>query len=282
MNESSSGLAALVNKLPDPDEQGMLSNIDKQVVENVITEIHKGGRDSIVGLIDMLVEPGKGDDVKPRYALHCLAVYVCKLQNPSQQQAFTTTLASQLGDNRPKAVQSYIIRQLQIAGGKEVASSLGNLLCDEELCQDAAQALVAIGDGAAEQFRDALPKAAGKCRLTIVQNLGVVRDARSANLLRQFVNDTDRDTKLAAAWALANIADTGSIDTLLKAADTENPYERIKLTQACLVLAEKLLTAGKKNEAAKIYTYLRDTRTDASEKYVRDAAMNKLAAIGER
>jgi len=282
MNESSSGLAALVSKLPDPDEQGMLSNIDKQVVENVITEMHKGGRDNIIGLINMLVEPGKGDDVKPRYALHCLAVYVCKLQNKNQQQTFTTTLASQLGDNQPKAVQSYIIRQLQVAGGKEVASALGNLLCDEELCQDAAQALAAIGDGAAEQFRGALPKAAGKCRLTIVQNLGVVRDAHSANLLRQFVTDSDRDTKLAAAWALANIADTGSIDTLLKAGDTENPYERIKLTQACLVLAEKLLTAGKKNEAAKIYTRLRDTRTDASEKYVRDAAMNKLAAIGER
>ncbi len=282
MSELSSALLELVNKLPDPDEQGMLSNIDKQVVENVITEIHKGGRDNIVGLIDMLVEPGKGDDVKPRYALHCLAVYVCKLQNKNQQQTFTTTLASQLGDNRPKAVQSYVIRQLQVAGGKEAASALGNLLCDQDLCEDAAQALVAIGDGAAEQFRDALQKAAGKCRLTIVQNLGVVRDARSAKLLRQIVSDTDRDTKLAAAWALANIADTGSIDTLLKAADTENPYERIKLTQACLVLAEKLLTAGKKNEAAKVYTCLRDTRTQKSEKYVRDAAEKTLAAIGER
>ncbi len=285
MEKSSVSVAELVSKLPDPDENGLLSNIDKESVENVITEIHKTGRDGIVGLIDMLVEPGKADDVKPRYALHCLALYVCKLNDKKHRRAFAEILASQLAAlaagqldrDRPKQIKGYLIRQLQVAGGKEVAGALGKFLLDEELCEYAAQALAAIGDGAAEQLRDALPKAKGKCRLTVVQNLGVVRDKKSVDALKQALGDEDRDIRLAAAWGLANIGDPGSVDVLLKGADVENPYERIKAAQACLLLAENLLAAGKKKDAMKIYAHLRDTRTDPADRYLRDVAESALA-----
>jgi hypothetical protein len=278
MEKSSVSVAELVSKLPDPDENGLLSNIDKESVENVITEIHKTGRDGIVGLIDMLVEPGKADDVKPRYALHCLALYVCKLNDKKHRRAFAEILASQLDLDRPKQIKGYLIRQLQVASGKEVAGALGRFLPDEELCEYAAQALVAIGDGAAEQLRDALPKAKGKCRLTVIQNLGVVRDKKSIEQLVQAVGDEDRDIRLAAAWGLANIGDADSVDVLTRAADAKNPYERIKAAQACLLLAENLLAAGKKKDAMKIYTHLRGTRTDPAEQYLREVAESALAA----
>lgn len=278
MEKSSVSVAELVSKLPDPDENGLLSNIDKESVENVITEIHKTGRDGIVGLIDMLVEPGKADDVKPRYALHCLALYVCKLNDKKHRRAFAEILASQLDRDRPKQIKGYLIRQLQVAGGKEVAGALGKFLLDEKLCEYAAQALAAIGDGAAEQFRDTLAGTKGKCRLTVIQNLGVVRDKKSIDALKQAVGDEDRDIRLAAAWGLANIGDPGSVDVLLKGADVENPYERIKAAQACLLLAENLLAAGKKKDAMKIYAHLRDTRTDPAEQYLREVAESALAA----
>ena len=60
----------------------------------------------------------------------------------------------------------------------------------------------------------------------------------------------DREVRLAAVWGLANLADADSIGLLLKAADTEANYERIKATQACLLLAEKLTAAGNKRAAA--------------------------------
>ena len=289
MGNSSVSVAELVSKLPDPDENGLLSNIDKESVENVIAEIHKAGRDGIVGLIDMLVESGKADDVKPRYALHCLAVYVCKLKDKKHRRAFAEILASQLDRDRPKEIKGYLIRQLQVAGGEEVAGALGKFLLDEELCEYAAQALVAPaasrlrskpagGDGAAEQLRDALPNAKGKCRLTVIQNLGVVRDRKSVDALREAVGDEDRDIRLAAAWGLANIGDPGSVDVVLRAADVQYPYERIKAAQACLLLAENLLAAGKKKDAMKIYAHLRDTRTDPAEQYLRELAEGALAA----
>lgn len=281
MKNKSSALAALLSKLPDPDERGMLTNIEKEIVDNVIVNIHKGGRRSLVGLVNMLVEPGKGNDIKPRYALHCLAVYVCKLKDDKRRGAFAKTLASELDVKRHKAVQGYLIRQLQVAGGKEVVGTLGTLLHDDELCEYAAQALVAIGHGAAEQLRKALPRSRGTCRLTIVQNLGVVRDARSVGALRRATGDKDREVRLSAVWALANIGRANSIDVLLKAADSQG-WERIQATKACLLLAEKLLAAGKKKEAVGIYTHLRDTRSDTDEHYVREAAEKGLAIANRK
>jgi len=83
---------------------------------------------------------------------------------------------------------------------------------------------------------------------------------------------------MAAVWALANIGDSGSADTLLKTADKAEGWERIQATKGCLLLAEKLIAAGKKSEAAKIYKHLRDTQTKPAERYVSDAAKIGLAA----
>jgi hypothetical protein len=282
MNEESSTLADLISQMPDPDERGMYcTDINKEKIERAVAEIHRGGRKYLIAIIDMLVPPGQGNDVKAHYALHCLALHVCKLDDDRPRRRFARALASQLGGDRPKAVQRYLVQQLQVAGGKEVTGTLGKLLTDKELCEPAAQALVAIGDGAAEQLRDAMPKAGGKCRLTIVQNLGVVRDTRSVPALRQVRlrrSDEDRELRLAAVWGLANIGDSGSVDILLRAADTKDTYERTKATKACLLLAEKLLAAGEKNQAAKIYAHLRDTRNDSAEKYIRDVAERQLTA----
>jgi HEAT repeat protein len=279
MREPASAFKKLINRLPDPDERGLLSKIDKDTVDEVIATLHEGGRESLTALVDMLVEPGKGDDVKPRYALHCLAVYVCKLSD-RQRRAFGKALASQLERNHPKAVQKYLIEQLQVAGGEEAVPALGRMLLDEDLCESAAQALVAIGHNAAEPLRRALTKIAGKSRLTIVQNLGVVRDKRSTGALKEALGSNDREIRLAAGWALANIGDDSSVDLLLKAADESIGYERIKATKACLLLAERLLDTDQKDLAVRIYHRLRDTRKGTDDSYVCDAANKGLAAAG--
>jgi thioredoxin-like negative regulator of GroEL len=253
------------------------TDIDKDKIEKAVTQIHEGGRDNIIAIIGMLVTPGKGDDVKAHYALHCLALHVCKLDGDNERRRFARIVASQLGGNRPKAVQRYLVRVLQVAGGREVVGVLGELLLDEELCEPAAQALTAIGDGAAKQLRSALPNAKGKCRLTIIQNLGVVRDAKSVGDLKRAVGDEDHEVRIAAASALANIGDSGSLNVLLKAANAQG-WERIQMTKACLLLAENLLASGKNNEAVRIYTHLRNTRTEPAERYVSEAAKKALTA----
>lgn len=282
MKKQSVTLVELVNLLPDPDEQGLLTNIDKQEVDEIIVQIHKGGRDNIVGLIKMLEKKSEGEDFKPRYALHCLALHVCKLKDEEQRQAFAEALAKHLEADLPIRIQKYIVQELQVAGGKEVIVPLGKLLQDKELYEHAALALTSIGgDGAAEQLRNALPRARGRRRLTILLSLGVLRDTKSVKALKRAVGSKNKETRLIAVWALANIGDPGSVDLVLKAADTRDAYERIKNTHACLILAENLLTADKKSEAVKIYTHLRDTRTDPAEQYVCHAAEKGLTTVAE-
>ena len=269
-------LVELVNQLPEANKRGMLHTIEIGQVEKIIEEIHKGGRESVIGLIDMLLEPGQGTDYKAWYALHCLAVRICKQKDKPAQKAFCQVVASQIGGDRPKGVQERLIQTLQVAGDKDVVAAIGKTLTDEKLCEPATQALLTIGAGAAEQLRAALPKVRGARRLTILQALGVLKDAASAPALRAALTDASCDIRLVAAAGLANIGDAGSVDLLLKAADAKD-WERVKATKACLVLAENLKAAGKADDARKIYTHLRDTRTDPAEKYIKDVAEAALA-----
>ena len=133
-------------------------------------------------------------------------------------------------------------------------------------------ALVAIGDGAAEPLRSALPNAKGRCRLTILHSLAALGDAGAAEAFKQALKDDDREVRIAAGAGLAKLGDAGAVELLIKAAETEPGWERVQATKHCLVLAEKLTASGKKTEARRIYQHLRDTRQDASEAYIRQAA----------
>ncbi len=136
----------LVNQMPDADERGMYTkNIDANKINAAVDQLAQGGRDSLLGVIDMLVPPGEGEDYKARYALHCLAVHACKAPDARLRREFGEVLASQLGGDRPVAVQRYLVEQLQVAAGREVAEKLRQLLKHEELGASAAMALQAIG-----------------------------------------------------------------------------------------------------------------------------------------
>ena len=145
MAKISKTLAELVAKMPDPDGKGMYcKDIDKEKIEGAIAQIHEGGRKNIVGVIDMLVEPGKGDDVKAHYALHCLGLHACNKGDEKAQRRYSTTLASQIGGDRPKGVQEYLIQELQSFGGKEAVKALNSVTGDKKLAPAAVMAIAAI------------------------------------------------------------------------------------------------------------------------------------------
>ncbi len=270
-------LKPLVDKMPSKDGRGMFTKINGDEVSKAIAAIDASGPAGVLGLIDLLAGPGEQDDTKPHYALHALALHIINSGDDKGQVEFAKAVASQIGGERPKAIQRYLCQLLQTAGGEEVVPALGKVLADNELCESAAQALLAIGKGATEQLIAALPKASGSCRLTLVQNLGVAADSSSVTALRTATTDKERDVRIAAAWALGNIGDARSVDTVLKAADATDLYERRKQADAALLLAERLATAGKKDESKKVYQHLRNTRTEKTESHVKQAAEKALA-----
>ena len=266
-------------KPPTPGSGSKFTAPDPNVVEKICDEIIGGGPASFRELIGLIRDPAAEDykNYKAEYLCHCLTIYLGRPEKQPQRSAFIGTLAAETGNEKlPLHTRGFLARELQLIGDRAAVSALGQLLTDEKLCDDATRALLSINDNVAGEFRVALPKVQGRSRLIILQALGVLRDAQSVAAFQKAAADADTDIRLAAVWGLARVGDAGSVDLLLKTADTQAPWERIKATQACLLLAEALAAAGKKAESARIYTHLRDTRTDPKEKYIRDAAAKAL------
>jgi hypothetical protein len=135
-------IVKLVNKLPDPDQRGFMSNIDKKVVDDVTVTVLKGGAESITAVIDMLVEPGKGDDYKAHYLLHCMVIRVGNRKRRRAQLA--EIIAGCLDKDYAAGVKKYLIRELQLVGGAEVVGALEKCKSDNQLAEPARQALAAI------------------------------------------------------------------------------------------------------------------------------------------
>jgi len=280
-------IAALVNQMPEldtaqaggrKDSTGKLTGITWEKAIPIYEAILAAGRDGIMAVLGMLKPVDNGEDYKARYTLHGMAMYVCRSGKEKERALYVETMASQLGTNLPKPIQAFIVQQLQFCGDRTAVPALGKVLLDEELGDPAAAALTAIRDGAAEQFRAALPQASGRRKLAVVQALGVLRDTQSVAALKEAASDQNLDTRIVATWGLANIGDAGSVDIVLKASNADG-WERIQGVKSCLILAERLAAAGDKESARRIYTHLRDTRTDPKEQYVREVAQKALAAL---
>lgn len=115
----------LVRQIPDPAPDGRYTNLDDAKVaqlHKVVAQLRQGGGDSVRQLIDLLVAPGQGDDSKAHFALHLLAVAVTQPGQEPARAAFVQAVAGQLGSDRPKAVQAYLIEQLQLAGTRAAVS----------------------------------------------------------------------------------------------------------------------------------------------------------------
>jgi len=276
---------AIVEQIPSPDKNGTYVNLDEAKIgqiEKTVAQLQQGGRDAVAALIGMLVEPGAGDDIKPRWALHLLAVRAAAPGNDAARKEYALAVAAHLGGDRPKEVQKYLIEKLQIAGGPEVLEALGRALLDDELCDTAARALAAIGGEADRQLLAAWPRVKGRSRLSVIKKLAVLRCAAAAEIFRSALNDADADVRIAGAWGIARIGDAAGTEALLKCADAHEGWERINETDACMMLAEALAAAGNRQAAAKIYEHISRTRNEQWETPIRQAAERGLAAVRQQ
>ena len=278
---ASEELKALLSQVPDHAKNGTYVNFTPEQADQLHKlgpELLNGGRDTVLALVDMLVEPGKGDDIKPHYALHILAVHASGIEDDKARAGVAMALASQIGGDRPKAIQEYLIQELQVVGGNEAVEVLGKVLLNPDLCDDAARALAAIGgEGAGQQLLAALPKVKDRARLSVLKKLAILREPKAADAFKSALADQDPDIRIAAAWGIARLADPSAVAPLLKAVEGKHGWVRVNQVDACLALAEALVAAGKKADAAKVYAHVQRTCTDPSESHFRDAAAKGLA-----
>jgi len=256
---------------------------DPAVADKIMNEILAGGRESLVELIGLVRDPAGPDfkNYKAEYLCHCLTIRLGRPEQDASRRFYVDTLASQItGGKLSVYARGFLVRELQWIGDAPAMPAVARLLTDETLCADAARTLLAIGGGVAAPLLSALPGVPARCRLILFQSLAAVADASSLPALREAAADADRDVRLAAGWGLARMGDAGAAELLLKAADMPPSFARTQAARACLLLADNLAGAGKKKEAANIYTRLHDTRTGPKERYLRDLAAKALEALG--
>ena len=271
----------IIKAFPDP-KGGILNIIDKEACEKAVGQILEGGDKTLRELVGLILEPGKGNDVQARHALHATAIRVGGPDKKKVRRAFASSLASTLSDDRPKAVKGFILRQLQVCGGPEEGIAIAPYLTDgdEHLFEYSAQALQAIGPATVDHFRKAYSNAKGAPRLTVLQGLGVQRDKKSAGVFRAAAKENDLEIRLAGLWGLMRIASGEDAKLLLETAEKEKGWGRIKATGYCLQLAEALAAMGKKKEATAIYEKLAKSRTSDGEGHVREACKRGLEDLG--
>lgn len=293
MADSKPNIAVLIAQMPDTDHQKLNPNDpaaagihskftgpEPEVAEKVFAAIIEGGRESILELVTSLREPGDAGytDYKARYVLHGMCLHAGLPGKEEQRRLLAETLASQLkGGNLSTPVKRSLIRELQVAGGKESISALAECLTDPDLYESAAQALLAIRTEVTEPLRKALGICKERNLVAVIQALGVLQDKESVPALRKLITHDELDVRRISAWALASIGDSDSAGAILKLAAAASGWERTHTTGFCHLLAEKLAAAGQKDAAVRIYTNLRDTRKE--ERHVAEAAARGLKAL---
>jgi tetratricopeptide (TPR) repeat protein len=251
--------------------------LDPPLLEAVLAD----GPEAVAQLAALIGTPEQQRDVRAKFALTALTAYVSRQGAEIQRQVFARGLAGHLRGPMPPEHKAFLIERLWEARASEATAAIAELLDHAELCSTAARALQSFNTPAAQEaVRQALPKASGSCRVALLLAAGHMRDLAAAAEIHRAVADQDRDTRLVALWALANMGDVAAQSALDKVIEASSAYEASKAVDAYLLLASRLLEKGKKAEATAIYKKLMDAKYPG---HVRQAAGRGLLAItGEK
>ena len=118
---------------------------------------------------------------------------------------------------------------------------IGKFLTTGGLADDAAQALLAIKEGAVDEFRAALKKSKGdsKLRQNSLHGLAQLSDKSSTPEFIKALSDKDEDTRLLGLWGLSQVADPKTLEPFL-ADKKETGYARNQSAHLGFKFAEKL------------------------------------------
>jgi len=221
----------------------------------------------------------------------CLTVvdeYVRSLTGPEDRKKVASRLAGLLGSDATKECKRFICRELVYVGGAESLPALTALLADEELSDMARFALERMTvPGVDEVLRDALGKSKGKVLVGVINTLGERRDPKAvATIADLLAKNTVSNVELssAAAAALGKIATPEAAAALKKAHDqigTISPHVDLQkykaaVDDAYLCCADRMLQAGKKDEAGAIY---KEMYLPLGDKRTAIAALRGLCAV---
>lgn len=235
------------------------------------------GPDAIKSVCAMLVPPGAGDDVNARFLLNGLAKYVSRGDAEEARALVSGAFLQAIEAAEDPEVKAFLIRQIQVCGKAEAVDVLLKYLGDDRLVEPATQALLAIRtDNAVTALKAAFEGAEGARAVTLIKALGELRVADMADKIVPFTASDNRETRLVAYQALANMGVPQALEPLRQAYETGAPYEKAKVISYGLTYAKRLAEAGDMETA----TGILDALMADEQVNVRSAALSTLVAVG--
>ena len=149
-------------------------------------------------------------------------------------------------------------RRLAVIGTKEAVPALAALLSDENLCDVARYPLEIIADVSADEaLRAALGKLKGRQLIGVINSIGIRRDQKAIGELVKRIGDADAGVAAACAAALGKIGGPDATKALAQALTSDPAAVRPAVGDALLAIADALMAAGKRDEAAAIFDKVR-------------------------
>ena len=243
-----------------PAQDSVSGALDKLLARLPVDTAAK--RDEIVGRMLKLGEPGVRElcgrirnedeplDGKVCAALHGLVHAAARTGAEDVRRLVADVFGEVLRSEATIAAKSHLINELRTLGRAESVGPVSALLEEDDLCETAAQTLVAIGGAeAAAALREALPKLKGKGRVTVAFALGRMRDRAAVPLLLKEAVSADPAVRHAALFALADIGDPSAEAVLRKAVAANDAGECEQASHRLLRFARRLAENGHKPQA---------------------------------
>jgi len=176
------------------------------------------------------------------------------LQFPAQQKRLAAQLAALLGSQATPDCKLFVCRQLALIGGPENVPAIAPLLLNPKTNDMARYALEPIpGKQADKALLNALGKTSGASKVGILNVLGQRKCEAAVGDVAKLTTDSDPEVAEAAINTLAVIGGTRAITKLESARDEVTPKLRDNVSDALLLCADHLMTAGKSRKAARVY-----------------------------
>ncbi|NLX23159.1 MAG: HEAT repeat domain-containing protein [Phycisphaerae bacterium] len=185
-------------------------------------------------------------------------------------------LVKLLDDELPRLVRAEALRLLGQVGTEQSVRSIAPLLADDELANDACQALQGIpGSGSTRALIGALETAPPRRQPAVIEALGARGDAAAVGPLVKLAETGDPTVSTAALEALARIGEPAEQVLSASAVRKSPPAELARIGNALVVYAGNRAARGNRAEALEIYLALLSA---APSKQLR---LSALAGVGK-
>jgi len=234
----------LTTKIADLLAQMPSNNLQQR--DKLAEELISLGAAGFQQLADQITPSGKGDNTAAVFAINGLTRYASQPGKETQRAYTETCFIQALEKAKETEVKAFFLRQLKLIGSDKAVVAAAPYLNSNDLCEPASFVLTSVNSEAAKnELLKVLPKADGKCLITITRALGELQVKTANSEILKNISSDNLNLKKASLAAVASIAAAESYQPLLAAAQNAGfVYEASNASSEFLSFSQRLGETG--------------------------------------